>query len=152
MNIFSDKYEANQKFESFRQWGFGFNYRMPNLNAALGCAQMETLVQNLKQKRILAGLYEELFIGSDYRFVTEPDYAESNYWLNALICTDTKARDDLIERTNSKGVMTRPVWQLMHRLPMYRNNFRSGLENSEWVADRLINIPSSVPKMDVANA
>ena len=130
----------------------GFNYRMPNLNAALGCAQMEALLRYLKQKRALACLYEELFSGSEFKFVTEPKYAKSNYWLNAVICPDIKARDDLIEQTNSKGVMTRPVWQLMHKLPMYSHNFRAGLNNSEWLADRLINIPSSAPQLDIADA
>lgn len=123
----------------------GFNYRMPNLNAALGCAQMEGLPKKAQQKRELAQLYKELFKTSEYQFFTEPDYAQSNYWLNTIICPDIGSRNQFLEDTNSHLVMTRPVWQLMHKLPMYCNNFRAELTNSEWLADRIVNIPSSAP-------
>jgi len=121
----------------------GFNYRLPNLNAALGCAQMEVLPDFLKQKRILAGQYQTLFSGSDFQFVVEPEYAQSNYWLNAIICPDTASRDLLLKETNEQGVMTRPIWQLIHRLPMFKNAFRGDLKISEWVEAHLINLPSS---------
>lgn len=122
----------------------GFNYRMPNLNAALGCAQMEQLEGFLVKKRELALRYEEYFKCSDeFRFVKEPEYARSNYWLNAVLCTDLESRNGLLESTNSKGVMTRPVWQLMHRLPMYKDALRGSLLNSEWAEARLVNLPSS---------
>lgn len=121
----------------------GFNYRMPNINAALGCAQMEVLEVYVKQKRALATRYQALFAGTEYQFVTEPDYATSNYWLNAVICPDKEARERFLQETNSQGVMTRPVWQLMHRLPMYRDSLRGCLEVSERFEARLVNLPSS---------
>lgn len=125
----------------------GFNYRLPNLNAALGCAQMEVLPELLKQKRVLALQYQALFSGSDFQFVTEPDYAKSNYWLNAIICPDTESRNLLLKETNEQGVMTRPVWQLMHRLPMFKNALRGDLKVSNWVEAHLINLPSSPIKI-----
>ncbi|UWZ97342.1 LegC family aminotransferase [Vibrio splendidus] len=121
----------------------GFNYRMPNLNAALGCAQMEVIEQYLKQKRQLAKCYENLFSGTDFQFVTEPGYAESNYWLNAIICPDKKSREEILAGTNSAGVMTRPIWQLMHRLPMFENAMRGDLTYSEFIEAHLINLPST---------
>lgn len=121
----------------------GFNYRMPNLNAALGCAQMEVIEQYLKKKRQLAKCYENLFSGTDFQFVTEPDYAESNYWLNAIICPDKKSREEILAGTNSAGVMTRPIWQLMHRLPMFENAMRGDLTYSEFIEAHLINLPST---------
>lgn len=125
----------------------GFNYRLPNLNAALGCAQMEVLPEFLKQKRALAAQYQTLFSDSEFQFVVEPGYAQSNYWLNAIICPDTASRDLLLKETNEQGVMTRPIWQLMHRLPMFENAFRGDLKVSEWVEAHLINLPSSPIKV-----
>jgi aminotransferase in exopolysaccharide biosynthesis len=121
----------------------GFNYRMPNLNAALGCAQMEVLPKYLEQKRQLAMQYQDFFAESDFLFVEEPEYAQSNYWLNAVICPDKITRDLLLKTTNDAGVMTRPIWQLMHRLPMFSNAKRGDLTVSEWVETHLINLPSS---------
>ncbi|PCI71210.1 MAG: aminotransferase DegT [Gammaproteobacteria bacterium] len=125
----------------------GFNYRLPNLNAALGCAQMEVLIDFLINKRKLALGYNDFFKGSDFHFVKEPDYAQSNYWLNAIICPDYDSRETLIQKTNEQGVMTRPIWKLMHRLPMYKDSKKGQLTNSEWIESRLVNIPSS-PVMD----
>lgn len=122
----------------------GFNFRMPNLNAALGCAQMEKLSMFLEKKRELAGRYKQLFSGSECVFVEEPDYAQSNYWLNAIICPSKDVRDTILQETNAKGVMTRPVWQLMNRLPMFENALRGDLNESEWLEARLVNLPSSV--------
>jgi aminotransferase in exopolysaccharide biosynthesis len=121
----------------------GFNYRLPNLNAALGCAQMEVLPTFLKQKRALALKYKNLFKGSDFKFIEEPEYAQSNYWLNAIICPDVASRDILIKETNANGVMTRPIWKLMHRLPMFENAKCGDLSVSEWIESCLVNIPSS---------
>lgn len=121
----------------------GFNYRMPNLNAALGCAQMEVLPNYLVKKRELADQYEVFFAKSDFSFVKEPDYAKSNYWLNAVICPDKSSRDSLIKTTNREGVMTRPIWQLMNRLPMFKNALHGDLSVSQWVEAHLVNIPSS---------
>ncbi len=121
----------------------GFNYRLPNLNAALGCAQMEGLPKFLMQKRELAQQYKSLFDGTGFKFFTEPKYAQSNYWLNAIICPNREAREILIKETNAQGVMTRPVWKLMHRLPMFKNAKRGDLTVSEWAESTLVNIPSS---------
>ncbi|EGR2119195.1 LegC family aminotransferase [Vibrio cholerae] len=121
----------------------GFNYRMPNLNAALGCAQMEVLERYLAQKRQLAQQYQAFFAGSDVSFVVEPEYAQSNYWLNAIICADAQQRNELLEQTNAAGVMTRPIWQLMHRLPMFEQALRGDLTHSEFIEAHLINLPST---------
>ncbi|HFG1852057.1 TPA: LegC family aminotransferase [Vibrio cholerae] len=121
----------------------GFNYRMPNLNAALGCAQMEVLERYLAQKRQLAHEYQAFFAGSDVTFVVEPEYAQSNYWLNAIICADAQQRNELLEQTNAAGVMTRPIWQLMHRLPMFEQALRGDLTHSEFIEAHLINLPST---------
>ncbi|QRG78252.1 LegC family aminotransferase [Citrobacter sp. R56] len=121
----------------------GFNYRLPNLNAALGCAQMEALPTFLKQKRALAHHYAAFFRGQDCQFVREPGYASSNYWLNAIICESETQRDALLTETNASGVMTRPVWKLMHRLPMFAGALRGELKVSEWLESRVINLPSS---------
>lgn len=121
----------------------GFNYRMPNLNAALGCAQMEVIEQYLKQKRLLADSYKDFFRATDFKFVTEPEYAQSNYWLNAIICPDKESREEVLTDTNSLGVMTRPIWQLMHRLPMFKDSIRGDLTYSEFIEAHLINLPST---------
>ena len=124
----------------------GFNYRMPNLNAALGCAQMESLTSFIDNKRQLANLYLDFFKGSDFQFVAEPSYAKSNYWLNAVICPNHSEREKLLKQTNADGVMTRPIWQLMHRLPMFENAMRGELSHSEFIEAHLVNIPSSPVK------
>lgn len=121
----------------------GFNYRLPNLNAALGCAQMEVLQKFLQQKREIAQQYQQYFAGTEFSFVTEPDYAQSNYWLNAVICPDLQSRDHLLKVTNDSGVMTRPIWKLMHRLPMFQHAPRGSLAVSEWLEGHLVNLPSS---------
>lgn len=121
----------------------GFNYRMPNINAALGCAQMEVLEQYLAQKRVLAHRYQEFFTQTDFKFVVEPEYAKSNYWLNAVVCPSVQARDEILKQTNEAGVMTRPIWKLMHRLPMFKAAPRGDLTQSEHIEAHLINLPSS---------
>ncbi|HIF9279613.1 TPA: LegC family aminotransferase [Photobacterium damselae] len=121
----------------------GFNYRMPNLNAALGCAQMEVIELYLKQKRQLAEGYKDFFNGTDFKFVIEPEYAQSNYWLNAVICPDKESREEILISTNSSGVMTRPIWKLMHRLPAFKNAMRGDLTQSEFIESHLINLPST---------
>lgn len=120
-----------------------FNYRMPNLNAALGCAQLEKIEAMLTSKRAIAERYEAFFASSDYRFVKEPAYARSNYWLNAVYCPDANTRNQLLKTTNQQGIMTRPVWQLMHRLPMFANELRGDLTQSELAEAHLVNLPSS---------
>ncbi|NVK31271.1 MAG: LegC family aminotransferase [Gammaproteobacteria bacterium] len=121
----------------------GFNYRLPNLNAALGCAQMEALPDFVKLKRQLAERYKRFFAGTDLSFFVEPEYAQSNYWLNAVICPDVTFRDKILKETNNAGVMTRPIWKLMHRLPMFKNSLRDDLKTSEFIESRLINLPST---------
>ncbi|AWL11631.1 GDP-perosamine synthase [Saliniradius amylolyticus] len=121
----------------------GFNYRMPNLNAALGCGQMTRLNDYLKAKRALAEHYQQLFAGTEYQFIQEPENCRSNYWLNGIICPDKACRDKLLTITNDQGVMTRPVWQLMHRLPMYQDCIRGTLPTAERAAERIVNLPSS---------
>lgn len=124
----------------------GFNYRMPNLNAALGCAQMESLKSFVENKRHLANLYADFFKDTDFKFVTEPSHAKSNYWLNAIICPNQSEREKLLKQTNSDGVMTRPIWQLMHRLPMFEKAMKGDLSHSEFIEAHLVNIPSSPVK------
>ncbi len=121
----------------------GYNYRLTNVNAALGCAQMESLDHLLKLKRTLAEQYKEFFKNTEFDFFEEPQNSKSNYWLNALITKDKTQRDQLLQFTNKNGVMTRPIWELMNRLPMFADCQTDSLENSIWFADRVVNIPSS---------
>jgi perosamine synthetase len=124
----------------------GYNYRMPNLNAALGCAQLELLPGFLERKRGLAERYRQAFAGFEgLRFFTEPDFARSNYWLNTLLLDEELAgeRDAVLAATNDAGIMTRPAWTPMHRLPMFSDAPRMELPVTESLAARLINIPSS---------
>ncbi|PHS64005.1 MAG: aminotransferase DegT [Alcanivorax sp.] len=121
----------------------GFNYRLPNINAALGCAQMQQLPTFLEKKRKLAAQYREYFNGSQYEFVDEPAHGKSNFWLNAILCEDKQSRDELLEYQNAAGIMCRPIWQLMHRLPMFQSCIRDSLKVSEDIEARLINLPSS---------
>lgn len=122
----------------------GYNYRLPNLNAAIGCAQLERLESFVFAKRKLAERYSQLFAGSGYRFVSEPDGCRSNYWLNAVICPDRVSRDALLAKTNQENVMTRPIWALMNRLPMFNDCLKGPLDNAEWLEERVVNLPSSV--------
>lgn len=122
----------------------GYNYRMPNINAALGVAQMEYMDFFLEKKRKTALLYKEYFEKMNIRFFTEPEFAKSNYWLNVIILDSREDRDDLLRITNGNGIMTRPVWQLMNKLKMFKNCQKDGLKNSLWLEDRVVNIPSSV--------
>lgn len=124
----------------------GYNYRLPNINAALGCAQLEQLPGFLAAKRRLAGRYQELFQGMEgVRFVVEPPHAQSNYWLNTLLLDEDRSheRDTILAVTNDAGIMTRPAWGLLNELPMYASCPRMDLSVSESLARRLINLPSS---------
>jgi aminotransferase in exopolysaccharide biosynthesis len=121
----------------------GYNYRLTNINAALGCAQMETLDKLLGIKRELAFKYKSFFENYDYTFFDEPEGCKSNFWLNAIITKNRNERDKLLQYTNENGVMTRPVWELMNRLDMFKKYECGNLENAEWFADRVVNIPSS---------
>ena len=122
----------------------GYNYRMPNLNAALLLAQLENLEVFLKNKRETALAYEDFFSDKDFHFIKEPENSKSNYWLNTIILKDQKYRDLFLEETNSNGIGTRPIWTLMHKLSIFENCQRGNLKNSEWLEERVVNIPSSV--------
>lgn len=129
----------------FRHDHVGYNYRMPNINAALGCAQLENLEKFIESKRLLALEYAEFFKKMDsIEFFMEPVDCRSNYWLNAVILKDKQAQLEFLQQTNDNGVMTRPIWELMNRLPMFEHCQNDGLENTIWFADRVVNIPSSV--------
>jgi len=117
---------------------------MPNLNAALGCAQLDRLAHYVNSKRRLAAGYERFLSGSDFVFCVEPEGCRSNYWLCAVVCPDKEARDVLLKETNAQGVMTRPAWTPMHLLPMYKEAPRGPLPVTEFLAERLLNLPSSV--------
>jgi len=130
------------------QWEFyhdetGYNYRMPNLNAALACAQLEQLSSFLENKRQLANRYQAFFEELEIPFHQELPGSSANHWLNAIILEDLEQRDAFLEFTNANGVMTRPIWQPMNKLPMFKDCQHDGLENSNWLADRVVNIPSS---------
>lgn len=122
----------------------GYNYRMPNLNAALGLAQLEQLPAFVETKRALAGRYLDWARANGAEIVQEPAGARSNYWLNALLLDDAAQRDAFLEYSNAHGVMTRPLWTLMPDLPMYRHCQTDGLSQSRRLAERLVNLPSSV--------
>ena len=132
------------------KWDFnhdmvGYNYRMPNLNAALLVAQLENLEIFLLKKRELAAAYADFFnYTTTYNFVKEPIDSHSNYWLNAIIFKDKRQRDLFLDETNSEGVMTRPIWTLMNKLPMFEHAQYDDLTNSKWLEERIVNIPSSV--------
>ena len=123
----------------------GYNYRMPNLNAALGCAQMERLDEFLTIKVQLADQWDTFFHDRDVDFVKAIDGNNANHWLNTIIFDSRLDRDKFLKMTNDNNVMTRPIWTLMSKLPMFKDCQTDGLENSLWLEDRVVNIPSSVP-------
>jgi len=130
---------------SFHHDDIGYNYRMPNLNAALGCAQLEQLPDILRKKRILAERYDAIF--SDVQgihYFKEKDNSSSNYWLNALLLDqpDEELRDRILEITNDNGFMTRPIWTPMHRMSIYSQCPRMDLSVTQELEFRVINIPS----------
>ena len=121
-----------------------YNYRLPNLNAALLVAQLEQLDKFLISKRDLADKYKEFFANRNIKFVEEPKNAKSNYWLQAIVFDDVRQRDEFLEFSNKNGVMTRPIWRLMNELDMYRNCQKTNLENAKFLEQRVVNISSSV--------
>jgi len=131
------------------RWAFehdevGYNYRLPNLNAALGVAQMETLPDYLDYKRKLAKEYQEWGNKHDLQFVIEPANTQANYWLNVAVTQDKQHRDDMLETTNNCNVMTRPTWTPMHKLAINQDCQKGDMTNTEWLFVRLVNVPSSV--------
>jgi perosamine synthetase len=120
-----------------------YNYRLPNINAALGCAQMEFLSSQLKSKREIASEYSNFFSDTNLQFVKEIDGGHSNYWLNAIVLEDRPQRDLFLKNLNDAGVMSRPIWQLMNKLQMFKSCQAADLSHAIWLEDRVVNIPSS---------
>ncbi|MGI0528396.1 LegC family aminotransferase [Treponema socranskii] len=126
----------------FNHDAIGYNYRMPNINAALGCAQMENIEKILKNKRKTAMAYKEFFAGTEIKFFDEPKDCRSNFWLNAVLLPNKEAQLKFLEETNDAGVQTRPIWELMNRLEMFKSCQHGDLKTAEMFADRVVNIPS----------
>lgn len=122
----------------------GYNFRMPNINAALLCAQLDSLGNFIERKRKLAIQYEAFFDQTGAIFRKELPYTKSNYWLMCVELSNLEERNHFLEDSNSNGVMTRPIWKLMHRLPMYEKCFRDDQKNAEYLESRIVNVPSSV--------
>ena len=123
----------------------GYNYRMPNLNAALACAQLERLDLYVENKRELSDLYYEFLKGNKLlELLRETKNTRANYWLNAIVLKDKKERDNFLTFTNENGIMTRPIWGLMNKLEMFKDCPHADLSNAEWLEDRVVNITSSV--------
>lgn len=122
----------------------GYNYRMPNLNAAIGCAQLEQLELFIASKRQLAARYDDFFAQTSLKFIREPANCRSNYWLNAVLCQSREERDELLKTTNEAGIMTRPIWQPLDTLPFFKGAPSDHLATTKWLSDRIVNLPSSV--------
>jgi len=121
-----------------------YNYRMPNLNAALACAQLEQLPEFLANKRALAAAYAAFCQENGIAYVAEPQGTSANFWLNAIVTDGLEARDALLVAANGAGIQMRPAWGLLHRQPMYRHCRKGPLDTAVFLADRLVNLPSSV--------
>lgn len=123
----------------------GYNFRMPNINAALICAQLEMLPEYIKNKKSTAHQYHEFFQRNGIKFrIEERENYIANYWLMCVELESKRDRDLFLNETNNNGVMTRPIWKLMYKLPMYEHCQRDKQENAEFLEDRIVNIPSSV--------
>ena len=131
----------------FRHNEIGYNYRLPNLNAALGCAQMENLHKILEIKKEVSDRWRVFFSNQEAKFIEPLAGTQTNYWLNAVLLNSKSERDIFLRKTNEAGVMTRPAWELMHSLPMFKTCIKDSLKNSKWLHDRLVNVPSSVPNL-----
>jgi perosamine synthetase len=121
----------------------GYNYRLPNLNAALACAQIEIIDRLIVAKRALAEKYKSFFEGEDVEFVREPSNSYSNYWLNSVLFKDKDQRDAFLRYSNDRKIMTRPAWTLMTDLQMYSRCIRDDISNARMISNRLVNLPSS---------
>lgn len=129
------------------QWEFihdeiAYNFRMPNVNAAIGVAQMENLVKILENKRETAKLYIDFFSNTEIKFMVEPANSKTNYWLNCIKLKDRNERDLFLEESNKNGIMTRPIWRLINKLKMYKNCQTGNLDNAVYLEDRIVNLPS----------
>ena len=127
----------------YRHDELGFNYRLPGLNAALGCGQMERLEAMLKDKREIATHYQQYCESQAFDFLAEPVHCHSNYWLNTLILDNEDQRDDFLAYTNQQGIMTRPLWEPMHFHQRFSSPPNPNLGVCEALSKRVVNIPSS---------
>ena len=121
----------------------GYNYRLPNLNAALGLAQIELLPKILKSKRMISEKYFDWGKKNGIEFIKDRKFTKANFWLNTAITGSLSERNEMLEETNNNGVTTRPVWRPMHKLDIYQKFKKIDLTNTEWLYDRLVNVPSS---------
>jgi perosamine synthetase len=143
------KHVLNQAKES-HSWEFfhkeiGYNYRMPNINAALALAQLEKLDSHVNSKRIIAKKYEDFFINLNVKFLSEPSNSVSNYWLNSIIFNSSKEKESFLRYSNNNKILTRPIWTPLNRLPFLSNFQKDNLINTSFIYNRLVNVPSSVP-------
>ena len=122
----------------------GYNYRLPNINAALGCAQLKSIESFIAKKRELALDYISTFKGTEINFFEEPKNCRSNYWLNTIISEDKSHRDNILKLTNHSNIMARPAWTSMTSLSMFNNSVKDHQTNTKWFSDRVVNVPSSV--------
>lgn len=127
----------------------GYNFRLPNINAAVACAQLENLKFFLEKKRELALIYDKIFTAKGIKFRKECENTRANYWLMAIELKNKKERDLFLRTTNQKGVMSRPIWRLMNKLPMYKDCYVDSQINAKYLEERIVNIPSSVIIKDV---
>ena len=130
------------------QWEYthdkvGYNFRMPNLNAALACAQLEQIEIIKKSKKYIYNQYKSFLKDNGLKLVDIPENTDWNYWLMSILLEDKKDRDIFLQETNNKGINTRPIWKLMYNLPMYQNSQRDSQENAEYLEQRIVNLPSS---------
>ena len=130
------------KWEYFHD-NVGYNYRLPNLNAALACAQLEQIENFIKSKKNIYNQYSSFLQTKGIHLMKKPKNSKWNYWLMSVLMNDKNDRDLFLEETNKNGVMTRPIWQLMYRLPMYKNCQKDCQKNAEFLEERIVNIPSS---------
>lgn len=143
-NIFHLSTTAKLKHPwEYRHDKVGYNYRMPNVNAAIGLAQMEKIELMLGSKRKLANDYREFFESVDIEFIEEPNDTKSNYWLNAILLENLESRNRFLQNCHDHGILCRPAWDILTDLPMYKNCYSDGLENAKFIIEKLVNIPSS---------
>lgn len=121
----------------------GYNYRMPNINAAIGVAQLENLKYILASKKQISHKYKNFFINTDITFFSEPENSEANNWLNCILLKDRNARDEFIQYTNNNNILTRPIWQLLNKLNIFNKCYTDELKNAQWLENRVVNLPSS---------
>lgn len=128
----------------FEHDDLGYNYRMPNINASIGVAQLENIESIIRDKKDTASKYKNFFDNTPIRFICEPERSNSNYWLNSIVFKDREDREKFLEFSNEKGVMCRPVWKLIPMQKIYSSCLTHNIDNAKWLADRIVNLPSGV--------